>query len=177
MVVLSRRTFCPSWPRRDKTSNKVKPLLLLLQLPSSSETFCPFILSIRWDDQGGKMSGNRSVRRGRKRIGLLMSWPRCPSQDIILCPGQDVLSKTSWLGHPGQDVVDKKLCPGQDVLSKTSWPGHWESYDWLRQVRDTFVTKGYFQPSWKRNMCMWSIWVRNVHAINLGRFCASQKVT
>ncbi len=34
--------------------------------------------------------------------------------------------------------------------------------DWLCQVRDTFVTKGYFQPSWKRHMCneFCSIWVR-----------------
>ncbi len=36
------------------------------------------------------------------------------------------------------------------------------TFDWLCQVRGTFVTKGYFQPTWKRNMCneFWSIWVR-----------------
>ncbi len=38
--------------------------------------------------------------------------------------------------------------------------------DWLREVWDTFGMKGYFQPSWKRNMCneFWSIWVRNFDA-------------
>ncbi len=53
--------------------------------------------------------------------------------------------------------------------------------DWLRQVRDTFVTKGYFQSSWNRNICneFWSIWVRNTFAYRLhlfGHNCGSQIV-
>ena len=113
----------------------------------------PWILSVLqyWACCGNGVS---ILRRGRRRIGLLMSWPRHPGQDvlamtlclgqvvlirtswsrslghnvlawprspghdIILCPVQEVLSKTSWLGRPGQDILDKTLCPGQDVLSK-----------------------------------------------------------